>query len=419
MPFKLLTCLGLLCLLHGRVAYAQADLSLEDAVQAALAASPHLRAQEEDRAAAQQALIASDSLPDPRLYGGLANIPVSSMGGVNAYSSGEDAMSARVIGISQDLPNGARRRAARDQAQADTALSTAGIAQVRSDLAIAAAQAWIAVHAERQRRQLLQAQQRDGELLVDLIARQVAAGQAPPVDAVQARLDLADLDNALSASVGETAIRRARLVRLIGAGGQAPLRGDVPAWSLQAADLRQRLAQRPELQRAAAQVRRATADVAAASADQHPDWGVDLSYQHRGPAYADMMSLTVSMSLPFFQGQRQAPRLRAEESRLLAARDEWRDAQREQAAQLQADLSLWQALDAQARRLRQEALPLAQEKIDLLLAAYRQGQGGIDPLLAARQARRRLLLQVITLDEQRDVLGARLHYQTYWPEHGS
>ncbi len=415
---KLATSLGLACLL-GNVGLARADLSLEQAVQAALADSAHLRAQEEDHSAAQQALTASGTLPDPRLYGGLSNIPVSSMGGVNAYSSGQDAMSARVIGISQDLPNTAKRQAARDQAQADAELSSADITQARSDLAIAAAQAWIALHAEEQRRQLLLRQRQDGLLLVQLSARQVAVGQAAPVDALQARLDLADLDNALAQNLAAVAIRRARLVRLIGAAGQAPLCGTVPAWPLQDADLRQRLAQHPDLQVAAAKVRQAAADVAAASANQHPDWGVDLAYQHRGPAYADMMSLTVSMSLPVFQGQRQGPRLKAQESRLLAARDDLLDLQREHVAQLQADLSLWQALNTQVTRLRQEELPLAQQKIDLLLASYRNGQGDIATLLAARQARRRLLLQAIDLDEQRTQLSARLHYQGYSPEQGS
>ncbi len=247
--------------------------------------------------------------------------------------------------------------------------------------------------------------------MTNLIKQQLAAGQGSAVDVLQSQLELLELENALNQNQGQMASAVAQLRRFVGDDATMHLSGDVPAWPLSYQEVQQHLKHHPDLLLAHANVVEEEAKVAAAVAEQHPDWGLGLSYQHSGPSFADMVSLTVSMSLPIFPSHRQGPKLSAERSRLRAAQDELIDIQRQHAAQLQSDWTSLQALTAQIDRLHDQELPLAQQKIDLLVGNYRAGKSEINTLLVARSERRQLLLRLIDQQAQRDRLAARLHYQ--------
>ncbi|NNM51703.1 MAG: TolC family protein [Pseudomonadales bacterium] len=390
---------------------AWADLSLDQAIRTALGYSAEIKAREANYRSDQAAEQAAGTLPDPRLYSGVSNIPVSSMGGVNALSTGQDPMSMRVVGISQDLPNPAKRHAEHAQVEATVDQDAVNVAKARVDLRVQTAQAWIQRYYTEQRFSILKEQQDDDRLLITLVDHQVAAGRRPATDAIDARLDGSEINNQLDQTQGDLRSRIAQLVRLVGDRGREPLLGKIPLWPVQRDNLYQQLSHHPDLMLAQATLKSAEAGVASAEADRHPDWGMDLAYQHRGPSYADMVSLTVSMSLPVFQGSRQGPRVMAQQERLTDARDTLLDMQREHAATLDSDISTWQGLNDQVQRLQQESLPWVQKKIGLMVANYQAGSVEIDNLLAARAQRRRLLLQSINLREQRDTLAARLHFQ--------
>lgn len=388
-----------------------ADLSLDQAVRASLGYSAEIQAQEANYHSDQAAERAAGTLPDPRLYSGVSNLPVSSMGGVNALSTGQDPMSMQVIGITQDLPNSAKRHAEHDLVEAHVEQDAVSVAKARVDLRIQTAQAWIQRYYTEKRIGLLKEQQDDSRLLIALVNQQIAAGRRPASDAIDAQLDDADLNNQLDSMQGKLMGSQAQLVRLVGERGHEPLLGTIPAWPINRGDLFHQLAHHPDLMLAQTSLKSAEAGVATAEADRHPDWGMDLAYQHRGPAYADMISLTVSMSLPVFQGSRQGPRIMAQQERLANARDTLLDMQREHAAALESDISTWESLQGQVMRMQHDVLPWSQKKIELLLVNYQAGTADINSLLAARSQRRRLILERIDLSEQQAMLAARLHYQ--------
>src|SRR3546814_9787169 len=86
------------------LAFAQ-PLTFEDALSRAEAA-PSVQARSLDVEARRSAAIAAGRLPDPKLGVGLDNFPVS---GPPAFTYAGDSMTMARVGISQDVPNAAKR----------------------------------------------------------------------------------------------------------------------------------------------------------------------------------------------------------------------------------------------------------------------------------------------------------------------
>src|SRR5204862_7620807 len=85
-----------------------AGLSFEDALTAAEARAPELLARRHSIDAAENVRRAADTLPDPKLVLGLDNVPLD---GPDRWSLDRDFMTMRRIGVMQEVPNAAKRRA--------------------------------------------------------------------------------------------------------------------------------------------------------------------------------------------------------------------------------------------------------------------------------------------------------------------
>jgi outer membrane protein TolC len=187
------------------------------------------------------------------------------------------------------------------------------------------------------------------------------------------------------------------LARFAGAAAERPL-GDPPDFGRlpDAARLADVDAQ-PELKLVRAQESVAAADAAIASAARKPDWSVEVSYAFRGSPYSNMVSLMFSIDLPWSQGTRQERDLAARLKEQDAVRAMREDAQRMRGAEVEATIAEWESSRAQARRIENELLPLAAQRREAALAAYR---GGTGPLSAVLDARRALLDAELSLIAQ-------------------
>lgn len=96
------------------IAHAQ-ELSFQDAVTRA-EDGPSVIARREAARGAQLAVRPAGQLPDPQLVLGLQNVPVE---GPDAYRLGRDEMTMQTVGVMQDMPSGAERRARRAMAEAE------------------------------------------------------------------------------------------------------------------------------------------------------------------------------------------------------------------------------------------------------------------------------------------------------------
>src|SRR5205085_1011685 len=114
----------------------------------------------------------------------------------------------------------------------------------------------------------------------------------------------------------------------------------------------------------------AAAEARLAQANKRPDWTWEASYQQRGPAYANMFSIGVSMPLPWDQASRQdrevAARLAAVEE--LSARRE--EVLRAHVAEVRAMLAEWTSGRERQARFAAEIVPLSRERTTVSTSTY-------------------------------------------------
>jgi len=156
---------------------AAAGLSYDDALAAAEARAPELSARRHAIDSAQSARTAADALPDPRLVLGLDNVPIN---GPDAGSLDRDFMTMRRIGLMQEVPNAAKRRARADTAAAAAERERATLAIERLTVRRDTALAWLDRYFLERQLALLDELERETRLLVQTTQAQVAGGHGMP-----------------------------------------------------------------------------------------------------------------------------------------------------------------------------------------------------------------------------------------------
>lgn len=355
-------------------------LRFEEALARAETQAPSLRAKALEADARRSALPAAGQLPDPKLGLGIDNFPVS---GPPAGSFAEDSMTMARVGISQEVPNAAKRHARTTRAQTDLAAAEATLLSEARRVKVATALAWIDLaYAERR----LVALERVLSRLAPLPSAAksgVGSGAARPAQTLQVQQSLAALEDRRSELVADVGRQRAVLSRWTGE--LAPeIAGDVPALTIDGAALRASISAHPDIGAAHARVAQAEADVAIARADKRPDWGFDVAYQRRADRYGDMVSAGVTISLPLFAGRRQDPMIAASTATAAAALASQEDMRQSLLADLEAGLADHDMHHEQWMRARDTLLPLARNRAELETASYAGGRAGLLDVIEAQ-----------------------------------
>ena len=345
-------------------------LTFNTALERAAANAPSVQANEAGVEASRSAAIAAGRLPDPTLSVGIDNFPIS---GPPAFTLNGDSMTMARIGVEQAFPNPAKRRAQRGRAQAGIGVAEADLAVEAQNVRLETALAWVDLYyAKRRLAQLERLDESLGELQATVSAR-LASGSARPSQALepeQLRAAVKDRRSELNAEVVKA---QARLARLTG-DSVADVSGDPPVLEVDGPALRAGLASLPRLQALDAETRAAEADTALARADKRPDWRVSTSYGRRDPAYGDMVSVTVSIDLPFFGKRRQDPLIAARESEAQRAGLMRQAGERDVLAALDSDLADHAMHHQRLMNARQTLVPLAKRRAELDMASYAAGK---------------------------------------------
>jgi outer membrane protein, heavy metal efflux system len=154
----------------------------------------------------------------------------------------------------------------------------------------------------------------------------------------------------------------------------------------------------------------AQAQIHAAGATKTPDWGVELAYGRRDPAFGDMVSLQVSIDLPLFAAKRQDPVIAAKRLQLNRIESERETMLREHGEELEGQLAEHERLQRAVVRQQQTFIPLAHEKVDLTLASYAAGNNDLTSVLTARRELIESRWKAIDLESELAQLEARLYY---------
>ncbi len=388
-------------------------MTLDAALQSATDRSSAMQAAQAAVRAGSQAAVKAGQLPDPMLTAGVDNLPID---GPQRFTIGQDFMTQRRIGIEQEWvsPKKRRLRSSLADRKVDRERSDylAQLASVRERTA----SAWLsAVYAKKT---LALQEELTHHMTHELAATEASyrGAKATAADVAQAQVMLAQTqDDLLKAQQ----TYRSALITLSRwtAAPVGDVVGEPPAPRSSVAELPpDQLSQvQPALIVAAADVAVADAATAVASSDRSPNWTWDVSYQQRGGAYSNMVSIGVTIPLPIDRKDREDRDVAEQAELATQARLMFDDTQR----QIEADIQNLAATLASGReriaQLKQTLLPAADRRVQLAEAAYRGGTGSLADTFAARRAQLDAQLQI--LDLQRDVSldWARLEYQVVPP----
>lgn len=389
---------------------AQADpLTFEDALARSRANAPSLQAKALGVDASRAARKAAGALPDPKLTLGIDGFPIS---GPNAFRPSREDFAAVRIGVSQDIPNPAKRRAQRIRADADIVIADAQAAREERDVEVGTATAWITLAFAQRRVAALDSVRARLSRLVSTTPSAVADGTARPAQTLAGKQAMALLDDRRDQLVAAVARARADLMRWTGDADPA-VAGPMPVFAVDGANLRAAVDSNPLLAQVNAGIGRADAEVRLAEAERRPDFGVDVAYQHRDPRFGDMVSAGVTIGLPFIRRDRQNALIAASYAEAGKVRAEQEAARRELTARLDAELADHALHHAQWRRSRDTLEPLARERVDLEVASYGAGRAGLLDVVDAHSALVGTMLDtldreaMVAIDEARLILTYR------------
>lgn len=401
--------IGLLLVAACSAAGAVAPLRLSDALRIAEARAPAALAAIAAAQGARELAVAAGQLPDPVLRAGIENLPAE---GSDALSLTRDFMTMRRIGLMQEVVSPAKRTARRTRGEREARRFEAEAEALRVEVRIDVARAWVDRQFARRSEALLRALADEIAMQTRALEAQIPPGRASAADVLQTRAMLALARDRILAAQRQQLLATAELERWLGEDARRPPADD--GTDGDEGDLVERDAARidalPQLEALARAVELADAEVAVAQHDRNPDWSFEIAYAKRGSAFADMLSLGVSIPLPIARRDRQDRNVAARLAERERTRELLEDARRRHRAQFATLRIEWDTLRERRRQLEASLLPLARQRIDAALAAYAGGQQGLSAVLEARRAEVDARLQILELERDAAQRWAALRY---------
>jgi outer membrane protein TolC len=391
------------------IAGAQVPLTLAEAQRRAVERSRQLVAQDYAVTASREMAVAAGQLPDPVATLGVNNLPVN---GDDAFSLTRDFMTMRSIGVMQEFTRGEKReaRAARfeREAQKSLAMRTAGVAAIQRDTALA----WLDWYYAEATATVVGEQSRQALLEIEAAESAYRAGRGSLTDILAGRSALVLLDDRASEVGRKVRAAKIALARWIGDAGGATLAGrpTIDSIRLDPRTLDTDLGHHPQIAVLTSQEEVAAAEVRVAQANKKADWSVALMYSQRGPAYSNMISLNVSVPLQWDQQNRQDREVAAKLAMLDQARAEREDMLRAHVAEVRAMIAEWENDRERYARYEREILPLATERTQATLSAYRGAKASIADVLVARRGEIDVRLQALQLEMDTARVWAQLNF---------
>lgn len=400
---------GILTLSSFAALAADIPLTLGQAQQLAVARSRQLIAQDLAVTASREMAVAAGQLPDPVLKAGIDNLPVS---GSDRGSLNSDFMTMRRIGIMQELTGSDKRqlRAARYDRAANKSMAekSSTIAAIQRDTAIA----WLDSYYAERMAAIVAEQANQAKLEIEAAESSYRAGRGSQADIFAARSALSMVDDRYSEIQRKVRSVRIMLDRWTGLATEFPLAGEpnIGSIRLDLTVLDKSLTHHPQIAVLTRQTEIAEADAKLAEANKKPDWTVEVAFQQRGPAYSNMVSVGISLPFQWDQKNRQDRELSSKLAMVEQAKAERDETLRAHVAETRAMIEEWQSGLERSSRYERELIPLAKERTQATLGAYRGGKSSLPDVLAARRNEIDVRLQALQLQADTARLWAQLNF---------
>jgi outer membrane protein TolC len=388
---------------------AEAPLTLAEAQRRAVDRSRQLAAQDSAVTASREMAVAAAQLPDPVATLGVNNLPIN---GPDAWSLSRDFMTMSSVGVMQEFTRAEKReaRAERFEREAEKSLAerVVRVAAIQRDTALA----WLDRYYAEAMQAVISEQSRQAQVEIEAAESAYRAGRGNLADVLAARSALVLLDDRASEAWRKVSAATIALARWIGNGADAPLAGQpaIDAIRLDPRTLEADIVRHPELTVLTKKEDVAAAEVLMAQTNKKADWSVALMYSQRGSAYSNMISLNVSVPLQWDQKDRQDREVAAKLAMLDQVRAEREDMLRAHTAEVRAMIAEWENGRERSVRYAREVLPLATERSQATLGAYRGAKASITDVLLARRGEIDVRLQALQLERDTARLWAQLNF---------
>lgn len=384
-------------------------LSLEEALRAGEAQSPRLAAQRHMLDSAGHQVGRAGELPDPKLRLGIESLPIT---GPDRFRYDREPMTTRQIGWVQEFPNAAKREARNLRAERARVVEGANLQAQRTLLHREIAASWLEVHyAERAQVALQELGRRIG-LQLDSVAAAITGGRQTAAEGFALRQALEQVNDRLIEQ--DRAIARARIALAAWLGDEAnrPLADppDIARAVIPRDEIVARIAELPQVRILGERESLARAEVDLARTEKRSDWMLEVGYGQRRPAFDNMLTVMVSIDLPWQAERRQDRDIASRLAELEQARAMREEARRMQEAEVRGWLADFDAAGRRIERFERVLLPLARDRGAAALAAYRGARGELGSVLEAERAVTETELALVQVLAERAKAWASLNF---------
>lgn len=353
----------------------RSDAQLQELLAEAARNNPEIRVAGSEHEAAQHRVSPAGALDDPMLEAGVVNAPLASQ------TFRREDMTMKMLGLSQRFPYPGKRGLRRDVAAKDAESVAHAYQETVNRVArdVKAAYFELALVVESTR--LVEENRRVLEQFLRISESRYAVGQGTQADVLKAQTQLTRMEDELIKLASERRAIEAELVRDLGresdAGLPAPAALRLPAAALQFESLRETaLKERPQLLGLQSLIDRSGKALDLARRDYYPDFDVKLSYGQRedmlnGMPRDDMVSLTVAVNLPVWQGSKRDPAVAEAIAMRNQATDMYQAQLNDVSSQLRQQVAGADQSLKSARLYETGILPQARLAVESSLAAYR------------------------------------------------
>ncbi|MDX1667802.1 MAG: TolC family protein, partial [Limnobacter sp.] len=166
----------------------------------------------------------------------------------------------------------------------------------------------------------------------------------------------------------------------------------------------------PAIQVAKARVDQGKAKLALEQESTQPDWSFGIQYSQRGNSFSDTLSLAASRPLLLREDERQQRNIEAAQAELEAFQAEQVELERAMVNQARQTWRDWQDGVKRIAQLESDLLPLADQRAQASLDAYKGNTGSLQQAIMARKLEIDLRVELINMKAETAQWWAELEY---------
>lgn len=379
-------------------AFAQSQLTLDQAVRFAQENDPWLDGSRLRQEATEAKSVAVGVLPDPTVSVGFANVPIDS------FDFGQEPMTQLVVGVSQMFPRGNTRSLSRQQLSETSAQQPLMRADRQAKVAVLVSQLWLENYRYNETLRLVEEDRTSFEYLADVAesAYSNALARTSQQDVIRAQVELTRLDDRLAALGQRKDMASTKLAEWLSGSELVSwqLSKELPdlsaaygasVTSLSEAEIMRVLLAHPSLKSLDQDIQANSTGVALAKQKYKPQLGLKASYGYRGEDSvgvdrADFFSIGLSFDVPLFTRNLQDKEVQSANASYAASKTDKTLALRAMRANLESSVVALERLDQRKALYETRLLTQVNDQAEASLNAYTNDNGDFEEVMRARIA---------------------------------